>query len=274
VPQTTYFDYVRVRQFFTPQITLSTEVVCTTGVATMNATPTPTSINWQLTPSSLFSGITAGTGATANITRASGANGKGKITYTFTLGSQGETFTAEKEILVGTQVPGTISIQMDAPINRFTASIDDVPTATNYNWYLNGVLNNTYHGTSAMLNRVSPYCGGTYNVDVEAYNSCGWSVKKHLTVIEPSCLYGMIISPNPTDSESDIEIYSESEVSIDPDIEWQLEVFDQMQGLKEKKPKIKGTHTKISTSGWKDGVYYIQAIIGNEKISGKLAVKH
>jgi hypothetical protein len=185
-----------------------------------------------------------------------------------------ETFMAEKEVLVGPQIPGTISIQMDAPIHRFTATIDPVPTATTYNWYLNGVLNNTYHGTSAIFNRVSPYCGGSYNVDVKAYNTCGWSALKHLTVIEPSCLYGMIISPNPTASESDIQIYSESEVAMDEDIEWQLDVYDQMQGLKDKQAKIKGNKTKLNTNGWKDGVYFIRAIVGDEVISEKLVVKH
>jgi hypothetical protein len=163
---------------------------------------------------------------------------------------------------------------MDAPIHRFTATIDPVPTATTYNWYLNGVLNNTYHGTEAIFNRVSPYCGGSYNVDVKSYNPCGWSALKHLTVIEPSCLYGMIISPNPTETESDIEIYSESEVSIDQDIEWQMEVYDQMQGIKDKQTKIKGCKTKLSTSGWKDGIYYIRAIVGDEKITGSLVVKY
>jgi hypothetical protein len=71
---------------------------------------------------------------------------------------------------------------MDAPPNRFTATIDPVPTATSYNWYLNGVLNNMYHDDNAIFNRVSPYCGGSYNVDVKAYNDCGWSTLKHLTV--------------------------------------------------------------------------------------------
>jgi hypothetical protein len=202
------------------------------------------------------------------------ANGSGSGWIEATVHYNGDATLDRKTVLVGPQVPGTISVQMDSPINRFTASINPVPTATTYNWYLNGVLNNTYHGTEAIFNRVSPYCGRSYNVDVKAYNPCGWSTLKHLTVIEPSCLLSIVISPNPTETESTIAIYNESAAIIDLDEEWDLEVYDQLQSLKVKKIKIKGNQTKINTDNLKDGVYIVRVKIGDQVISDKLIVKH
>lgn len=57
-------------------------------------------------------------------------------------------------------------------------------------------------------------------------------------------------------------------------MDWELEVYDQNQMLKEKKTRIKGNQTKIKTSNWKDGIYYLRAYYNNEWISEKLVVKH
>jgi beta-glucanase (GH16 family) len=99
-PQTSYFDYVRVKQFFlAPEITCP-QIICSTNTATMDVDPAATNISWALTPASLFTGSTSGTGTTANITASSANQGKGKITYTFAVGNYGETFTAEKEMWI------------------------------------------------------------------------------------------------------------------------------------------------------------------------------
>lgn len=271
-PQTTYFNYVRVKQFFlAPEITISTEVICTSGTATMDVAAEATNVTWQLSPSNMFS-ATSGNGKVATITRTSGANGKGKITYTFQMPS-GETFTAEKEILVGTQVPGTIFIQMDAPPRRFTATIDNVPTATSYNWYLDGVLNTTYHGTSAIFNRKSPYCGKWYGVSVEAINNCGTSARTSGLAVEPGCFFLLLLSPNPTGSETTVELVSEKGEEIEPDVSWDLEVYDPGQQLKVKQAGVKGKSAKLNTSGWKDGVYIVRATYNGNVFTDRLIVR-
>ena len=66
VPQTTFFDYVRVKQFFlAPEITLSSNIICSSGTASMNVDPAATNITWALSPGYLFNGNIAGMGTSA-----------------------------------------------------------------------------------------------------------------------------------------------------------------------------------------------------------------
>lgn len=99
VPQTSYFNYIDIKQFFlAPEITVPS-YICSTGTATLDVDPLASNITWQLTPSSLFA-TSSGTGKTANIVKAPIESGMGKITYTFQMPS-GETFTAEKSFRIG-----------------------------------------------------------------------------------------------------------------------------------------------------------------------------
>lgn len=187
----------------------------------------------------------------------------------------GDTVLSRIPLDVGSPQPGNIDIQMDAPPHRFTATIlQEVATATSYNWYLDGVLNTTYHGFSAIFNRKGPYCGGEYHVEVEAINPCGASAKTYKLVFEPACLYSLLLSPNPTGVESTVEMVDESATTLSTEIDWDLEVYDQNQMLKEKKVKIKGNVTQLNTSGWKDGIYYLRARYRDTWVSDKLIVKH
>jgi beta-glucanase (GH16 family) len=105
----TYFDWVRVKEFFlAPEITVPS-LICTTGTAVLDVDPAADSITWKLTPTNLFSGTKQGTGKTAAIAAASGANGQGKITYTFKMPSN-EIFTAERTFWVGKPVLTNMTI--------------------------------------------------------------------------------------------------------------------------------------------------------------------
>ncbi|MDP3442812.1 MAG: T9SS type A sorting domain-containing protein, partial [Ignavibacteria bacterium] len=86
--------------------------------------------------------------------------------------------------------------------------------------------------------------------------------------------YYMVFSPNPATSETTLELVAEGEKTVDDNTQWELEVYDQQQSLKEKKTKIKGKQTKLNTASWKDGVYIVRVKIGDEMISEKLVVKH
>lgn len=119
-----------------------------------------------------------------------------------------------KNVVVDIQKPGPITIQMDAPPHRFTASISGVPCATSYNWYLDGVLQST-HADVAILNRRPPYCGNYYYVQVEAVSALGKSAKRSKTAIEPSCDRGLLIIPNPESDFVEVNIISDNTQSLD-----------------------------------------------------------
>lgn len=96
-PQTSWFHWVRVREFFlAPEINCPDDVR-ETVVATLDVDPAATDITWELVPESLFSGPSNGNGKNISVTPASGFHGLGKIYFRFKMPS-GETFYAEKEI--------------------------------------------------------------------------------------------------------------------------------------------------------------------------------
>ncbi|MFW6310581.1 MAG: glycoside hydrolase family 16 protein, partial [Prolixibacteraceae bacterium] len=96
-PQTSWFHWVKVREFF-----LAPEIHCPdniwhTVIATMDVDNRATGISWELTPAHLFSGSTSGKGLIAEITPASDFHAVGKIKYSFKMPS-GESYTIKKEI--------------------------------------------------------------------------------------------------------------------------------------------------------------------------------
>lgn len=83
----------------------------------------------------------------------------------------------------------------------------------------------------------------------------------------------MAISPNPATSETTLELVSDTKEAVAEDTEWSLDIYDPMQRQKANVPKVKGSRQTINTSGWKDGVYIVRAIVNGEIATGKLVVK-
>ena len=93
----------------------------------------------------------------------------------------------------------------------------------------------------------------------------------------------MMMSPNPSSGETTVSIETGSEESvlksatttsnIDENEPWDLEIYDAMQSLKQKKTKLKGKSTTINTQSWKEGVYMVRAKYKDKIIIGKLVVK-
>ncbi len=110
---------------------------------------------------------------------------------------------------------------------------------------------------------------------VEIYAECGDNYEfKTMDFVEGNCGYYMMISPNPSTSETIISIESNNKnETLDKTKEWELEIYKPSRLLKEKKAKIKGNKLKIKTSGWKEGVYLVRANYNNKLIKGKLVVK-
>jgi hypothetical protein len=275
LPVSMQVDYVKIKQFFlAPEITCPS-IICSTGTATMDVDPLATNITWQLTPSYLFT-VSSGNGSTANIVRVSGANGAGKITYSFQMPS-GETFTAQKDIWVGPPIIRNVSgpryNQVGASAT-YSATVDGISPTSSYNWNLTPGIFNNYFNPGGINCYVTWYRAGEYVLTVNAQNTCpGTSPTYYYPISVASGRY-LSISPNPTSGETTLELVSNSsEESLKQDIEWSFEIYDSMQGMKEKKTKIKDKQAKVNTSNWKEGVYFVRAKIGDETISGKLLVK-
>lgn len=63
------------------------------------------------------------------------------------------------------------------------------------------------------------------------------------------------------------------EKTFDETAEWEIEIYDHTQSLKEKKTKLKGKEHLIRTQGWKEGVYMVRVKYKDEVLLGKLVLK-
>lgn len=115
----------------------------------------------------------------------------------------------------GAVAPGPISVHIvDPDIGRIQVTIEPVVGATSYNWYKNGVLHNTHHGTFAQIPITIGRCDISYDISVEAISACGTSLKSHKDVYVPPCdNYAM--SPNPATSTVEV---SNTDYSSEKDV--------------------------------------------------------
>lgn len=147
-------------------------------------------------------------------------------------------------------------------------------STSNYSWTIPSGWTNFYTSGNMISINTNSASGG--NIIVAANTSCN----NNVTIISGymssgSCGgYYLVISPNPSVSETSIELKADSETTLDENLDWDLDVYDSFQGLKEKKTKLKTKETKINTSGWKDGVYIVRATVGDKVVTEKMMVKH
>src|SRR5690606_34320747 len=120
--------------------------LCTSGSYSFQNAPPGASFIWSATPSGKVS-INSTTGNPTTLTK----TGNGNIILTAQVTNFcGANFTAIKPISVGSPQPGPITFQLiDLTFGKIQATIEPVAGATSYNWYKNGVLHNTHHGTFA-----------------------------------------------------------------------------------------------------------------------------
>jgi|GEM_PF-5354324 len=133
-PQTSMYDYVKVKQFFlSPEISCP-DVICSSATATLDVDSRATNITWQLSPTNLFTSAN-GSGSTANINLA-GGNGQATITFTFQMPS-GETYTKSKTFWSGLKAsfsgPGSIPVNGSG---TFTATTSCGTAPFTYQWWL------------------------------------------------------------------------------------------------------------------------------------------
>lgn len=174
--------------------------------------------------------------------------------------------------------PGAISIIMDVPPGRFTASIDDVPTATSYKWYIDGVYVQTTSVGTATFDRTKN-CEESYFVEVQAINGCGAGLKNYTYAYEPPCGDGgiepMSVYPNPSSDELTIESFHSEDVSKNkeeiPHI-YNVAIYDHL-GNKIKEVESLGTKVKISVKDLSEGEYILHIKTSVETFKRHIQIK-
>lgn len=146
---------------------------------------------------------------------------------------------------------------------------------SNYTWSIPSGWTQNY----TWNNMISVYSGSTYGGMVEVFaDACNGINSKVIIGYFGGggyCgnSYTLIFSPNPSTGQTTLSIEEASEdIGFDENSEWDLEVYDPLQMVKEIKTKLKGNVYKINTSGWKDGIYLVRVRYKDEVLQGKLAV--
>jgi len=252
-----------------------TSLLCTTN-QTYTLTNTPGGfITWGKSASLGFNG--SNTGQSVSIIPSS--NGSGFVTVNFTSGCGTSFSIPQKDVWVGPPVISGISGPTSTPNNQwatYTAQLQsDLSAPTAYNWILNPVNGNSVYNYGSTCD-IAFYNAGTYQLVVQAKNVCSGSgygpyYVTGLFVYNP---YRLAVSPNPSTAETTLSLVSDTNEAVQLTTDWDLDVYDSFQGLKEKKTKLKTNETKINTSGWKEGVYIIRATIGDKVLTEKMLVKH
>ena len=255
-----------------PQPTISApDVICYSGhTISLQDPPENTTITWGGTNVAYPNG---NTGTTVTV-RAAGSttSNTGTITASFTI--DGTPYTVSETVWVGAPKIDYISGPTYTP-NYQWATYQALPNdlqmvVDDYNWILSPLNGNSVYDYGWTCD-IAFYNSGYYQVVTQAHNTCGWGSYSVLGV-EVYDSKSLSVSPNPSSGEVTIAIESTDEKELLAE-EWDLEIYNNNQTLKEKKTKLKGNEYHLNTSGWKDGVYMLRVNYKNEILTGKLVVK-
>lgn len=248
------------------------ESFCGSATYVLNNLPAGSTINWSATGPVTISGST--TGSSVNVV----SNGNGTATINASVTSSCGNTIVSKSLTVGSPAPGPITTDFGVPPGRITAQIDDVPGATSYKWYLDGVLKFNTTATSVFFSRRPNDCGTGYYIAVEAVSSCGTSPQTYVYVPAPDCAGGYIVSPNPSSSTLVVSYEEKDENKSLQEVlkrDFEIKLYDnKSQILRSAVNKDKGNKVTLETGSIPNGNYFLHITEGKEVIKRQVIISH
>lgn len=258
-------------------------LICSTGTTfTVNNLPASCTVTWS-SSSNLYRVSSAGNTAVFKAT----GSGAGWVQATLLYCNGYSTPLPASTVTVGSPRTDPISINFNVPPKRFTASIESVPTATSYKWYLDGVLKYNDLRTDAIFQRQLQNCGHIYNVDVYTVNACGTSAVRHAEVSEDPCYKGFTISPNPASDNITITIDTPENTLLQSSVEtdalmdssrfistssYTISIIDSFGAVKSILRKT-GTSNLVPINILSNGIYIVEINDGSKVFRQQLVVK-
>ncbi|MBL7764337.1 MAG: T9SS type A sorting domain-containing protein [Chitinophagaceae bacterium] len=177
-----------------------------------------------------------------------------------------------------TAAPGPITWTWNTPPNRVLLDVDDVPGATSYKWYLNGVLKATTTSSNYQLpmsGNVS--CGNFYYFGVRAVSVCGTSAESYIGADMPPCGFSFKVSPNPSTDYVKIETNNEINATLSDKktIEVQeIEIYDKTGIVKIRQKFGSGqTTANVSVAALPSDFYTLRIFDGQVWQSCKIIIQ-
>ena len=255
----------------TPQYFGGADPLCsTTTFSVINLAPGYSVNHWNGNNVTFPNGNTG-----SSVQVAPGSDGQGWVEAVINIGWG--TYTMPRKYFgIGKPIISYITGPMSTPNNQwatYNAVLQNSASAPfDYEWILSPLNGNSVYDYGWTAD-IAFYNSGYYQVVARAQNTCGWGSYAVLGVAVYDSK-SLSFSPNPTSSETILSIESTSEEkAIDETEEWELEIYDNVQNLKEKKTKLKGNSAKLQTAGWKEGIYIVRVKYKDEILTCKLIVK-
>ncbi len=150
---------------------------------------------------------------------------------------------------------------------------DENCSTSNYDWDLPTGWTEYYSSSNMILANSGPSPEGLLEITATTICNTNTVIFSETIPEGDDCGgYYLMFSPNPSTYETILELKSDLSTFFDDDTDWELEIYNQSQVLKEKKTKIKGTQYTIQTSGWKEGIYYVRVKLKGKVKTGVLVV--
>lgn len=247
--------------------------VCSNGSTfSISNLPSFDSIIWSVGPNlSVYSGQN-----TNSPTIKATANGSSWVSARLVTACGNISFP-QNEVWAGAPVITFISGPTYTPNNEWATYYaqpnNSLMGATDYFWAISPPNGNVIYDYGWTAD-IAFYNSGDYQLVVRAFNNqCGWGdyAITGITVYDSQYLS---FSPNPTTDETTLSIENTStEATFDEATAWEMEIYDPLQNLKEKKTNLKGKEYKLYTSEWKEGIYIVRVKCKDKILTGKLVVK-
>ncbi|MDP3916002.1 MAG: T9SS type A sorting domain-containing protein [Bacteroidota bacterium] len=260
-------------------------VICSGTQRTLNNGFTASNWNYDWNVTGYLNQV-SGDGTPNYTVSGTSAIGYGTTSLTITSPS-GMTASTQKHIGVNTPYPEDLSYSIytsgGTPVSYMCANThyhvyltnNSGCSLSNYTWSVPSAWSTNY----TWGDMISVYTNSTPGGMVEVYATtcCGVYTKVKIGYLGSGYCggyYAMSLTPNPSSGETTLTIEPTSEDAIfDENAEWEVEIFDQMQVLKEKRLKLIGKDQRIQTSGWKSGIYIVRVKYKGENLQAKLVVK-
>ncbi len=288
-----------------PKITGPTIICNSNQTFELENFPAGTTVSWEATPANLLA-VDNGTGSTF-VTRATSSITSGQGTITATIAGDCGTWDVDYIIWVG--VPShtmldlfttnsggdheIIACDYTSAIAEYDGGNGSAIGIDAYEWNMpytsNWDIYEEYHAGIDMQYVEIEYwqnpAPSSETINLRAHNTCGWSSWKSIAVdVDDHCGWYLSFTPNPANGETSVSIETNSsnkpphkaispDLVFDENIEWDIEVYDYLQGPVLKKNKLQGRSLIIPTSTWKSGIYVVRIHYMGRILTGKLVVE-
>jgi len=189
-----------------------------------------------------------------------------------------QSVTRNVQLLSKTPKPGTIDWLWDVPPHRVTLSVEPVPGATSYNWYLNSNFKantSTEYYQLPMTGNVQ--CGQFYYFAVAAVGTCGTSEQSYIGAYMPECDEYLVIMPNPASDYVIVSLRNDKGNTLkskSPTSIQRVEIIDKTGVMKRSQQFTQAANqVTISVSGLPGDVYTIRIFDGKKWHTAKIIVQ-